>query len=186
MTYLRAACLSLILTAGATAASAQLVVIGKGDAARCYTYAKQGNQGSYSAIETCETALGENLMPKDHAATLVNQGILYMRKGEHSRAIENYTSALDILPNLTEAHVNMGAALIYLERFDEALVSINLSLEDEDSSTRAAALVNRAILYDHREDYTLAYRDLKAAELLAPDWDMIDNFLARYTVTPKS
>lgn len=186
MTYLRAACFSLLLAASAQTASAQLMVIGKGDAAQCYSHAKQGNKGSYSALETCENALDQNLMAKDYAATRVNYGILQMRKENYADALENYEAALEVLPTLTEAHVNRAAALIHLERLDEALISINTALEDVESQTRPAALVNRALLYDRQENYSAAYRDLKAADQLAPDWEMVDRLLARYTVKPKS
>jgi len=186
MTYLRTVCFSLFFVASASSASAQLVVLGEGDAAQCYNYTKLGNRGSRTAIKICDSALDQTLSVKDRAATHVNRGILQMRKGQQKQAIKDYQSALKIRPNLTEAHVNLGAAFIYLDQLDDALKAINTALEDKDSATRPAALVNRAILYDRQEKYNLAYRDLKAADILKPDWDMIDTLLARYEVMPKS
>jgi len=186
MTLFRATCFSLLFAASASTASAQLVVLGEGAAAQCYRYAIQGNQGSHTAIKTCTEAFGQGIAVKDRAATHVNRGILLMRKEKHTKAIKDYKAALKLRPKLTEAHVNLGAALIHLDELDDALIALNTALEDETSDTRPAALVNRAILYDRQEKYNLAYRDLKAADLLKPDWDMIDNLLARYTLIPKT
>jgi len=169
----RALFLGLMIGAFATPATAQLLVIGKANAANCYDYAKRGDKGSRSALDTCNDALDENLPTKTRAATLVNRGILRMRKERYSDAIFDYESALELQSNLTEAHVNLAAALIYIEDYDGALRSINIALEDVESKTRPAALVNRAILYDRQEQYKLAYRDLKAADILKPDWDMV-------------
>lgn len=186
MTLLRAVCFSLLIAASTSTASAQLLVLGEGDAAQCYRYAKQGNTGGRSAIKTCKAALEQAITTKDRAATHVNRGILLMRKEKHVQAIKDYQAALKLRPELTEAYVNLAAAQIHLDRLDDALISLNTALEDETSTTRPAALVNRAILYDRQEKYNLAYRDLKTAKLLNPDWDMIDALLAHYIVTPKT
>lgn len=165
-------------------AHAQLVVQGKGHAAQCYEYAMAGNQGSRSALSTCTDALDDVLSQRDRAASFVNRGVLYMRKGDQTKATMDYEAALAIRPNLTQAYVNHAASLIRQKKYDEALVSLNRALEDEDSPTRAAALYNRAIALDFKEDYKGAYRDLKAALAIKPDWDLALNLISRYDVRP--
>lgn len=186
MKYVRATLLSALLLATASSASAQLIVIGTGDAAQCYNYAKAGNQGTLSAIKVCDSAFGQAISRNDVAATHVNRGILRMRKGDIADATQDYEAALEIKPDLTEAHVNLGAALIHQNRLDEALITLTRALEDVESETRAAALVNRAIIYDRRDEARAAYKDLKAAEMLKPDWDLVQTMLSRYKVVKKS
>lgn len=165
-------------------AHAQLVVQGKGSAAQCYDYALAGNKGSRTALETCDEALREILSRKDEAATFVNRGVLYMRKGDQEKAVADYEAALAIRPNLTQAYVNHAASLIRQQKYEAAIISLNRALEDEDSPTRAAALYNRAIALDSQDNYRGAYRDLKAALAIKPDWDIAKKMIARYEVKP--
>lgn len=184
MKTFRLACLALGFTAFAGTAQAQLVVQGKGDATLCYRYALTGNKGSNSAIETCSDAFSTAMSRNDEAATYVNRGILYMRKGNQVRAAKDYESALAIKPNLTEAHVNYAASLIRLQKYDAAISSLDKALVDPDSPTRPEALFNRAIILDHQQNYKAAYYDLKAALTLRPEWEPAVAMISRYQVRP--
>jgi len=184
MKTLRLTLLALGMTAFAGAAQAQIVVMGKGDAALCYDYTLRGNSGSHSAIETCSDALDEPLTEKDRAATLVNRGILHMRKGNQTAASADYDAAIAIQPDLTEAYVNYGASLIRQAKYDAALAALNKALEDTDSATRPEALYNRAVVMDQTERYNEAYRDAKAALALRPDWKPALDVIDRYAINP--
>lgn len=184
MKTFRLACLALGFTAFAGAAQAQLVVHGKGDAAICYRYAISGNQGSSSAINTCDEAFSDFMTGKDEAATHVNRGVLYMRRGDQDRAVKDYEAALAIRPDLLEAHVNHAASLIRLQKYDAALSSLDKALVDPESPIRPEALYNRAIILDRKENFKGAYRDLKAALVLRPDWEPALNMISRYEVLP--
>lgn len=186
MTYLRTACLVLSALALPTAASAQLVVIGQGQAAECYQYAMSGNDGSRVALETCDGAFAEALSRNDRAATHVNRGVMLMRKGDQTAATKDYQKAIALIPTLTEAYVNLGASLIQQNELEAALTALNTALEDQESPTRAAALYNRAIVYDFQDNPKSAYYDLKAAKAIRPDWAAVDDLLSRYTVVRKS
>lgn len=176
--------LSLGLAAFSGNAYAQLVVHGKGDAALCYEYSLRGNKGSRTAIETCSDALDQVLTPKDRAATLVNRGILHMRKGDQVSASADYDAAIEIKPDLTEAYVNYGASLIRQKKYDAALKALNTALEDMDSPTRPEALYNRAVIMDQTDRYNEAYRDAKAALALRPDWQPALDLIDRYEIKP--
>lgn len=184
MKTLRLTLLALGLTAFAGAAQAQIVVMGKGDAALCYDYSYLGNSGSRTAIETCSEALDQPLTQKDRAATFVNRGILHMRRGDQTSASADYDAAIAIRPNLTEAYVNYGASLIRQRKFDEALAALNTALEDTDSRTRPEALYNRAVVMDQTDKFTEAYRDAKAALALRPDWKPALDLIGRYEIKP--
>jgi Tfp pilus assembly protein PilF len=144
----------------------------------------RGNSGSQSAIDTCSDALKEHLTQQDQAATLVNRGILQMRKGNQKAASADYDAAIAIQPDLTEAYVNYGASLIRQKKFDEALVALNTALEDTESSTRPEALYNRAVVMDQTEQFMAAYRDAKAALALRPDWQPALDLIDRYEIKP--
>lgn len=174
--------LALTAIAFALPAQAQLIVLGNGQAATCYQDTISGDQGTFSAIKTCSNALKETLSAKDQAATYVNRGVLYMRKGDQVKAAANYEKALRIQPNLTEAHVNHAASMIRLQDFDGAIVALNIALEDETFSRRPEALYNRAIALDHKQDYRGAYFDLKEALALRPDWGPAVTLISRYSV----
>lgn len=184
MKTLRFTLLALGMTAFAGTAQAQIVVMGKGDAAICYDYSYTGNTGSKTAIETCTDALDQPLTQKDRAATLVNRGILYMRKGDQAAASADYDAAIAIKPDLTEAYVNYGASLIRQAKYEEALVALNTALEDTDSSTRPEALYNRAVVMDQTDRFNEAYRDAKAALALRPDWKPALDLINRYEIKP--
>lgn len=175
---------ALAVTAMASTAQAQLLVIGQGDAAVCYQDTIRGNQGSFSAIQTCSAALTQSNSHKDQAATYVNRGVLYMRKGDQVRATQDYRRALKMMPELTEAHINLAASLIRQEKFEEAILSLNAALEDKDGTRRAEALYNRAIAFDWTDDYRGAYFDLKEALALRPDWEPAVKLISRYDVQP--
>lgn len=177
--------LTLSATAlASTAAQAQLVVIGQGQAAICYQKASLGDQGSTSSIQTCTNALKQPNSTKDIAATYVNRGILHMRKGDQVKAAADYREALERMPQLTEAHINLAASLIRQEKFEEAIVSLNTALEDEAQQRRPEALYNRAIARDWLGDYRGAYFDLKAALKIKPDWKPALDLISGYDVKP--
>ena len=180
----RLALLALGIASFAGNAHAQLFVQGKGHAAQCYDYTIKENQGTRSAIESCSEAFEQLISQKDRAATHVNRGVLYMRKGDQERAMTDYMAALKIDPNLTQAYVNQAASLIRQKKFDEALEALNTALKDKESPTRTAALYNRAIALDWKEDYRGAYTDLKAALAIQPDWEPALRLISRYEVRP--
>jgi hypothetical protein len=47
------------------------------------------------------------------------------------------------------------------------------------------ALYNRAIAYDRLDEFSLAYKDLKEALVLRPDWDVALKAINNYEVVPK-
>lgn len=183
MKTLRLICLALSFTALAAEANAQIIVQGKGDAVLCYKYSARGNTGSLIAIRTCSDALNQGLSTKDKAATFVNRGILFMRRGDHEKASKDYRAAIDIKPDLTAAYVNYGAALIREGNLEVALKKLNIALEDLDSETRPEAFYNRAIIFDRQENFRNAYFDLKAALALRPDWEAALSLIGRYEVS---
>ena len=182
---MRTLTLAAALLALAAPAHAQIVVTGDGSAQGCYTSAKTGNTGTPAAIRECSDALGEVLTTSDRAATLVNRGVLYMRRGDQERAVSDYERALELQPDLPEAHINASAAFYYLGRDDRALEAIDTALA-LGTDKEAEALFNRALIHDRQENYRAAYRDLTRVLTLRPDWQAAQDARARYTVQRRS
>ena len=169
-------------------ASAQIVVQGGGAAQACYMSTKAGNPGRIGAIRKCEAALLElDLGNKDLAATHVNLGVLLMRKGDYSKAQIHYSRAIDMRPKLSEAYINYAAILIYTGDYSAAVKAANTSIE-LGTEKMPEALYNRAIAYDRLKNYKGAYKDLKQALALRPEWTSAIDLLSGYQVTsrPKS
>jgi len=167
-------------------AQAQVVVQGNSEARACFMRASTDLEGRRSSIKRCEIALQEeNLDSKDKAATHVNLGILLMRRGEHAKSLTAYDQAIKLRPKLAEAHINRGACLIFLDRPEEAITALSQSL-DLGTNHVADALFNRAIAYERLGEVKPAYRDLKKAQILRPEWAAPTRALERYQVVSKT
>ena len=172
----------------AATASAQIVVQGGGAAQACYMSTKAGNPGRIGAIRKCEAALLElGLSNKDLAATHVNLGVLLMRKGDYDKAKTHYSRAIEMRPKLSEAYINYAASLIYTGDYNAAIKAVDTSIE-LGTDKMPEALYNRAIAYDRLKNYKGAYKDLKQALALRPEWTPAIDLLSGYQVTsrPKS
>jgi len=165
-------------------ASAQIVVQGGGAARDCYMSTKAGNPGKIGAIQICKIALTEALSKKDLAATHVNLGVLLMRKGDYAEAQTHYTKAIEKRPKLAEAYINHAASLIYTADYDAAITSLDKAIEI-GTEKMPEALYNRAVAYDRLENYKGAYKDLKQALVLRPDWEPALALLSGYQVTTR-
>ena len=168
------------------AARAQIVVLGNGPAQACYLSAKTGNSGTQSAIRECEHALKNIVLSrKDEAATHTNLGILLMRKGDYKTAQIHYKRAIELRPKTAEAYINYGASLIYAEKYQDAISTLNTAI-DLGTEKMPEALYNRSIAYNRVEDYKKAYKDLKQALLLKPEWPVALKALENYKVIRRS
>lgn len=169
----------------ADTASAQIVVQNGGAAQDCYMSTKAGNLGRIGAIRKCETALSESLTNKDLAATHVNLGVLLMRKGDYAKAQTQYARAIEMRPKLSEAYINHAASLVYTGNYTAAVTAINTAIE-LGTEKMPEALYNRAIAYDRLQNYKGAYKDLKQALVLRPDWAPAVSLLSGYQVTSRA
>lgn len=108
-----------------------------------------------------------------------------MRGGDHAKALATYDRAINLKPKLAEAHINRGACLIFLNRPEDAIAALSQSL-DLGTSHQADALFNRAIAYERLGEIKPAYRDLKRAQTLRPEWAAPTRALERYQIVSKS
>lgn len=162
---------------------AAITVIGGGLAQGCYEAVEYGRMAPSKALELCELALSqERLNRRDRAATLTNRGILHMRDGRNQRALQDYERALELMPELTETKVNVGAALYGLKRYPEALNMLTEGITTESVDARATGFYNRALTYEKLGNLQQAYEDFQSALRVKPDFTLASQQLERFVV----
>ena len=165
-------------------ARASVSVIGGGLAEACSKAAQSGKvDARYEA--PCNDALDkEMLSSRDRAGTLVNRGILKMRRMRWDDATRDFDAALKLYPNLGEAWVNRGAVRIGQHRYADSLPDLDkgLALGVEEP---AKVYFNRALANEGLDDTKAAYFDYQKALELNPTWDAPRNELVRFHVQTK-
>ncbi len=169
----------LALLAPAHAASS---VIGPGPARACFEAADSG-RADMSALLDCDTAVSsQELNTRDRTATVVNRGVIYLLRRDARSALQDFDRAIAWQPDLGEAYVNRGAALILVGDYRGAIAAINQGLE-LGAQDPHEAYFNRAIAHEKLDDTRAAYADYRRAAVLKPDWTLPQQELARFTVT---
>ena len=165
------------------AAFAQISVFGGGLAQDCYEAALYQQVSAQEGEEICSKALSaESMKLENRAATFTNRGVLRMRAGKYDGALNDYTTAKKMKPELGAIWLNEGAAHIFLKDYNSALVSLDKAIE-LDSQDLYAAYYNRAIAKEHTGDVPGAYYDFQKSAELNPDFERTQWQLSRFTVT---
>jgi tetratricopeptide (TPR) repeat protein len=165
-----------------TSANAQMVVVhGRGPAQDCYVAAARGDSDRRS-LALCDLALNHDfLTAQDRAATHVNRGVIYLRRGADLRALSDFNNSVAINPNVGEAHLMRGIALLQLGRLGEAnesltqAISLNLVRPERAYYYRGAA-------HEEAGNAQAAYADYRRAADIAPGWRSPQAELARFQV----
>jgi tetratricopeptide (TPR) repeat protein len=176
-------CAGMLLTAGP--ASAAVTVVGTGFARQCFEYA-EANRSSDRGVENCDRALSEEaLSVRDRAATHVNRGILHMKGKSLDDALADYQKAVAIKPDLAEAYVNQGIALVHLGGRDAdaiAAISKGLSL---NTARPEVAYYTRGVAHELLGNNRQAYEDYSQAAAIKPEWSEPKMQLQRFSVVRK-
>jgi tetratricopeptide (TPR) repeat protein len=170
--------LAALLSAGS--ASAAVSVLGNGLANQCSAAALAGD-ASDEDLASCTGALFEVNSDQDKAGTLVNRGVLLLRRKAYDAARADFDAAEKLVPTMGEAVVNRGASFIAERRYLEGLTEIDrgLNLNPEEPEK---AYYNRALANEGLDDMKAAYLDYMKALELAPNWEDPRRELARFTV----
>lgn len=163
-------------------ANAQMIVVyGRGPAQDCYRAAAAGHDGR-SAVALCNLALNHDFLTReDRAATFINRGVLYLRRGAETRALSDFDDALALDSNLGEAQLMRGVALVQLARYSEAIDTLTQALAMNPEGTERAYYY-RGAAYEELGDAQAAYADYQRAADLAPNWASPRTELARFRV----
>jgi tetratricopeptide (TPR) repeat protein len=175
---LGAAVLAMLSPLGGAAAST--LVIGGGMAKDCSEAVIRGRDDD-DTMRLCTAALEvETLSFGDRARTLVNRGVIQLRRQAYVEARADFDAAGRIDPKLGEVYVNRGAALVAEDRFAEGLREIDqgLALGVERPER---AYYNRALANENLGDVKAAYYDFQRAAELDPKWTAPKEELARFS-----
>ena len=158
---------SLLLTLPARAQMS--VSAGSGIAHECYEDAKDPHFRR-EHIATCTAALDHGgISPADRAATLVNRGVIYDMLKNYPAAWSDYNAALIINPNLGDAYINRGAALMRMQRSDEGIEDVKKGLA-LGTSLPAVAYYDLAVAEENLGRIKDAYFDYKRSLVADPNY----------------
>lgn len=177
------ACAAMAAFASFAPAHGAVTVIGAGYARDCYELTASRAGRMSDALALCDLALEqEPLTTRDRAATYVNRGILKLRAENHQDALADFDRSLALAPNLYEAKINIGAAYIYLKRYEEALAMLDEGIKTDNLPARAIGFYNRGLVKEQLGDVPGAYYDFKASVELSPNFAEPAKELKRFTV----
>jgi tetratricopeptide (TPR) repeat protein len=159
-------------------ASASTVIGGQRQLAECGRRANEGD-ASDRALDACTRALEDGLGRADRISVLVNRGIIQMRRRNGEAALEDFDAALEINPDLPEAHVNRGAALVMLRRPGPAVAALTQALS-LGVAEPYKAYYNRGAAREALGDLNGALEDYNTALEIHPEWAPAEAEVARF------
>jgi tetratricopeptide (TPR) repeat protein len=163
-------------------AHALVTVVGSGLAHDCFVAAKAGVD-PHGGIATCTEALEEEALDRhNRAGTYINRGVMEVMQGQLKDAMADYDTGLALEPGLGDGHVDRGAVLILLKRYDEAIVEVNKGI-DLGQSYEQFGYYNRAVAEFDLGRITESYYDFKKASEIAPDFLPAQEQLKNFVVT---
>lgn len=177
--------LLIALLAVPAPASAQLLYTAymSGSPARnCFEGAM--NRGApREALRECDRAIVRaEITSHELAKTYINRGIILINIGRAADALEDFRRADTLDPSLMpESATNRAAALILLERYQEAVEAADYAVTN-GSQFAANALYNRAVAFELLGDIRAAYNSYHDAAEAAPDWSRPRDALTRFQV----
>jgi lipoprotein NlpI len=137
---------------------------GSKDVQRCYD-----EKNLDLRLHYCSRAIQSGRLPDQQlAGTFYNRGIAYFDKGDHDRAIQDYTQALRLNPNFAAAFNNRGNAYAAKDDYDRAIQNYDQALRLDPND--ALACNNRGNAYAAKDDYDRAIQDYTQALRLNPNF----------------
>src|ERR1700760_1591719 len=113
---------ALILSPLPSAAST--IVFGRGFAHDCSVRAMYGNKDD-ATIALCTTALEQDVLSdEDYAKTLVNRGVVSMRRANLDDAMSDFDKAQKMTPQLSEIYINRAVMLMKRKQFTDAVAQL--------------------------------------------------------------
>ncbi|MCX7356835.1 MAG: tetratricopeptide repeat protein [Alphaproteobacteria bacterium] len=156
-----------------------IVVYGRGPAQDCYV-AATADRPNHNAISVCSLALNHDFLTReDRTATLVNRGVLLMRRGLDARALVDFEGAAALNPEFGEAQLMRGIALVQLDRYPEAIDTLTRAIATSPQRPERAYFY-RAAAYEEVGNTQAAYADYQRAAELAPGWGSPRTELTRF------
>lgn len=168
----------------ATAASAAVSVFGGGAAQTCSEAAFDGKYDPVSENQ-CSIALEtEGLATLDKAGTLINRGVMRLRRHAYDLAQADLDAGIALAPAVGEGWINRGALWVAEKRFRDGIADITKGLALGVKEPEKG-YYNRALAYEGIDDEKAAYFDYQQALTIKPGWELPEKELLRFTLTRK-
>jgi Tfp pilus assembly protein PilF len=98
---------------------------------------------------------------------LLNRAIEAQQRGEYDAAVRDYRKVLALRPNMVEAKVNLGAALVHEGQYDAAIQMYKSALPQ--LTQKNAIMMNIALAYYKKADFNGAREQLLALHDAQPE-----------------
>ncbi len=168
MTLGLASVLSLVAPSNASG-NAAITVLGNSNAHDCFLSASTRST-SVASLENCRKALDSGeLSNKEHAATLVNMGIILNALSRVDEAHKAFAKALDRSPQLPEAVLSRGNSYFLQRDYDRAIADYELSLQ-YGVKDPAAAHFNHGLAHHKKKNFKQAAQSYQRAIEIKPDF----------------
>lgn len=172
----------LAFALGVGSADAAVTVFGNAQAEDCYKAAMAG-KADPDSLHICDAALAiDDLLPSDRGGTLINRGVMRLRRGELAAAAADLEAGVTLNPVVGDGWLDRGAVQVAMHRYGPGLDDINKAIKLGVTEPEKA-YYNRAIAEEGVGDETAAYYDYQQALSLKPGWDLPQKELTRFTVT---
>ena len=141
-------------------------------------------RGLRVGIAACNAALTGDLAQEARAGTLVNRGLLQAAAHNDEAAVADFNLALARDPNLTQAYMGRGLAMLRAARYDDARADFTHAI-DLRTADLHIAYFNRGEAQEAAGNLVAAYHDYRKAQELAPDFKPASLELARFQVSER-
>ena len=165
-----------LLLACTSGLASSTYIFNESPAHQCFTEADK-RAPPYS-VEDCDLALDhEPLSLKNRAATFSNRGIVHRKLNNWEKALKDQDMAIELMPELSGAHINRGNILMAMKRYPEAMEAFDESIALTDENL-PLAYYNRALLFRLLGDQKSAKDDASRAAELDPLQDQYETLAA--------
>jgi tetratricopeptide (TPR) repeat protein len=124
------------------------------------------------------------LAPPDRGGTLINRGVIKLRRGQFEAAHVDFDAGIALIPEVGEGWINRGAMFVGEHKYRDGLGDLDKGLTLGVKEPEKAYF-NRALAHEGLDDEKAAYLDFQQASTLKPDWDAPKQELKRFTVSTR-
>ena len=181
--------LSIIMAVVPLSQALANTIVNNDDAFECYqaTLAEVSADNHQRGLASCDRAIEEVSDDRHlHAALLVNRADIRLMVQDYARTVADATASIEIEGQSPVAYLNLGAGLVGLRRYREALTALEEAIELGIADRSYLAYYNRAIAREQLGDTSGAYYDYKKVLELNPDFAPAKDQLSRFRVITKS